>query len=155
MAILSDYFPYLIIMSAALSVIACVGLLWLTLRLKKLFKGADGRDVHGVIRGIKREIASLTVAKKDFSNYIDSAEVRIKKSVKHVGMVRFNSFQNLGGSQSFSLAMLDENKDGIVLSSLYGREGNRVYAKTIVKGAPQYKLLQEEEEAIKLAVSRQ
>lgn len=128
--------------------------LWFAARLRRFFSGASGRDLEGVIDGMKRELGELKNKHREVAEYIAAAEPRLKKSIKHVGMVRFNSFQDIGGQQSFSVALLDENRDGVVISSLYGREGNRVYAKTIVKGEPQFKLAPEEEEAIKLAYNR-
>ncbi|MBI5742541.1 MAG: DUF4446 family protein [Candidatus Niyogibacteria bacterium] len=155
MAILTNYLDYFTIGAAVLALVSFLWILILHLRLRKLFSGASGRDVEGVVSGVKRELENLRQEQKNVAEYIAQSEPRLKKSLKHVGMVRFNSFQDLGGQQSFAVALLDEHKDGVVISSLYGREGNRTYAKTIVKGEPQFKLSPEEEEAIKLAMDRQ
>jgi len=72
-------------------------------------------------------------------------------SVQKVGIVRYNPFSNVGGKQSFSIALLDGNNDGIVLTSLYGREGSRVYAKPLKNGVSEYSLSSEEKEAIEAA----
>lgn len=74
-----------------------------------------------------------------------------KFSIQKIGVVRFNPFSQVGGDQSFSLALLDGNDSGIVITSLYSREGNRVYGKSIKNGKSDYSLSKEEEEAIERA----
>ena len=72
-------------------------------------------------------------------------------SLQKVGTVRFNPFSEVGGDQSFSIALLDGNDDGVVITSLYSREGNRVYGKPIKAGQSEYSLSKEEKEAIEKA----
>jgi len=74
-------------------------------------------------------------------------------TIQKVGIIRFNPFKEIGGDQSFSVALLDGNNDGIVITSLYTREGNRVYGKPIKKGFSEYILSGEEKEAINKALS--
>jgi len=92
--------------------------------------------------------------KEDFSNL--SQEFNdLKKThqfdIQKVGIIRFNPFSEIGGDQSFSVALLDGNDDGIVLTSFYTREGNRVYGKPIKQGESQYALSKEEIKAIEMA----
>ena len=54
--------------------------------------------------------------------------------VQRVGMARFDAFDDVGGEQSFALALLDANNTGVVVTSLYGRQDCRVYIKGINKG---------------------
>ena len=74
-----------------------------------------------------------------------------KLAIQKVGMVRFNPFGDLGGDQSFSIALLDLDDTGIVITSLYTREGNRVYGKAIKNGVSEHSLAKEEKEAISRA----
>lgn len=74
-----------------------------------------------------------------------------KLSFQKVSLIRFNPFKEVGGDQSFSIALLDLNNNGFVISSIYGRDGNRVYAKAINNGKSQHSLSEEEKEAIKRA----
>jgi len=66
-------------------------------------------------------------------------------------MIRFNPFNETGGNQSFSVAILDGNDCGIVISSLFSRNENRVYGKPIKNGVSEFPLTDEEKEAIRLA----
>lgn len=69
-------------------------------------------------------------------------------SIQKVGIVRYNPFSQVGGDQSFSLAVLDGNNDGVVITSYYTREGNRVYGKPILGGKSDYSLSEEEKQVI-------
>jgi hypothetical protein len=98
---------------------------------------------------------------EDFKK-IKEENKRIKKEIKeikekqkfflqNVKMIRFNPFYEEGGNQSFVLALLDENIDGVVITSLYTKEGNRIYGKPILKGKSEFSLSKEEKEIIRIA----
>lgn len=76
---------------------------------------------------------------------------RSKGFIQHLGIVRFNAFEGMGSDLSFSLALMDEEGNGVVLSSLYGRDESRVYGKPLQGGQSSYLLTDEEKEAIRLA----
>lgn len=72
-----------------------------------------------------------------------------RHAIQHVGLVRFNPFDDTGGNQSFALALLDANADGIVLSSLHSRTATRVYVKAILAGRSDAQLSAEEIAALR------
>ncbi|NCU42338.1 MAG: DUF4446 family protein [Candidatus Moranbacteria bacterium] len=78
------------------------------------------------------------------------------KGVYKIGLIRFNPFKDVGGNQSFALALLDQEKTGVVISSLYTREGTRIYTKPVYKGdaLEDHSFTEEEKEAIKKANSK-
>lgn len=75
-------------------------------------------------------------------------------SLQKISMVRFNPFGDVGGDQSFSLAMLDGQDSGLIISSIHGRGGTRVYAKPIDFGKSKYSLSAEEKKALSQAIKR-
>jgi len=85
---------------------------------------------------------------KKISNRMKELRKDNKFSIQGIGIVRFNPFKKSGGDQSFSIALLDGDKDGVVITSLYGREGNRIFAKPIKKGKSEYLLTEEEKRVI-------
>lgn len=87
-----------------------------------------------------------------FSEELEKLKKESKFSIQKIGIVRFNPFFEIGGNQSFSVALLDGNNNGFVITSLYTREGNRIYAKPIVDEKSQYLLSKEEKEAIEKAI---
>lgn len=80
-------------------------------------------------------------------------EARSRGSLQHVGLVRFNPFEDTGSDQSFAIALLDGEQDGIVISSLHGRTNTRLFAKPVQGGRSNHALSDEEEQAIAIAVS--
>ena len=102
-------------------------------------------------KNLKRLLSQFKNLKEGFkkiSNKMEDLKKNNKFSIQGIGMIRFNPFKESGGDQSFSIALLDGNKDGVVITSLYGREGNRIFAKPIKKGKSEYLLTEEEKEAI-------
>ncbi len=102
-------------------------------------------------KNLKEILSQFKELKEDLTNISQELE-KIKKentfSVQKVGIVRFNPFKETGGNQSFSIALLDARNNGVTISSLYGREGNRVFAKPIKNSLSTYTLSKEEERAI-------
>jgi len=78
---------------------------------------------------------------------------RSATSIQHIGLVRFNPFDDTGSDQSFAIALLDDRRDGVVVSSLHGRSNTRVFAKPVEGGASSHALSDEETKAIRIAVS--
>lgn len=76
------------------------------------------------------------------------AEEKLRKSVDRAELVRFNAFDNMGSDLSFSLALLNQEGDGVVLSSINSREESRVYAKPITSGQSTYHLSNEEKQVL-------
>jgi hypothetical protein len=83
---------------------------------------------------------------------IDSA---LTYAVRNVALVRFDAFDDMAGRLSFSVALLDDNGDGVTLSSIAGRADTRVYAKGIKGGRSDHELSPEEDQAITAAIRNQ
>jgi hypothetical protein len=77
----------------------------------------------------------------------------LRSSIRRIGLVRFDAFEDMGGRLSFSAALLDENGDGIVITSINGRQDTRCYAKTVQRGTSVHNLSDEEEQAIREALT--
>jgi putative membrane protein len=73
---------------------------------------------------------------------------QMKSCVQKVKLMRYNAFSDTGSDLSYSLSLLDENNNGVVLSSIYGREDNRTYAKPIENGKSTYNLSEEEKKVL-------
>lgn len=141
-----NYF-YIAIVAIALLVVGWV--LSIELRLKKIFKGKKAQDLEEVFVSLGEELKKLDIAQEEIKKYLESAEKRLKNSIQSINTVRFNPFGDSGSNQSFSIAFLNENNDGVVISSLHSREGVRIYAKPIKNRQSEYTLTEEEKEAIK------
>lgn len=74
-------------------------------------------------------------------------------ALRHVGLVRYDAFADIGGRLSYSLALLDGDGDGVVLSAIQGRDETRSYAKQIIGGQGESALSPEEEDAVRAAMT--
>ena len=90
---------------------------------------------------------------KKISQELENLKKEGKFSIQKVGIIRYSPFKEVGGNQSFSIALLDGKNTGVVITSLYNREGSRVYGKSIKSGQSEHLLSGEEKEAIEKAIS--
>jgi hypothetical protein len=118
-------------------------------RLKKLFRGKKASDLENVLQLLGNDLKNLQTSQKETEDYLKEVEERLKKSLKKVGIVRYNPYsETVGSNQSFSLAFLDEKGNGAVISGLYNRGNIKIYAKPIQEYKSEYTLSEEENEAI-------
>ena len=122
-------------------------------RTRSFFSGKEGKDLEEVIY---TQIKNSDKINENINKiYKENIQIRenIQKCIQKVGVVRFNPFGEVGGNQSFAIALLDNSLSGVIILSLYSREGVKIYSKQIVEGKSEYKLTKEEEEAIKIAMN--
>jgi len=120
-------------------------------KLKIFFNGKRAVDLEGVLF---EEIKRLKKTESDIEELFNSSRVlkeMASSSIQKVGLIRFNPFKDTGGDQSFSIALLNSKNDGLIISSLFTRQGNRIYTKPIKEGKSTYRLSKEEMESIKNA----
>ena len=97
------------------------------------------------------ELNKLDANFKKISKELENLKKEKVFSVQKFSIIRFNPFNEVGGDQSFSIALLDGYDCGMVLTSHYTRNGNRVYAKPVKNGRSEYTLSEEEVRAINSA----
>ena len=110
-------------------------------------KGEGGDDAESV--------ALLRAAQNAFSkrtdDRLDELERILQREVHRVGFVRYNSFSDVGSDLSFTLALVNAEGDGVVVTSIYSREETRTYGKSVRKFVPQQGASKEEQSAIAMA----
>ncbi len=120
-------------------------------RVDALTQGVDGRSLEEVIGTHAGRTVAVSAEVDRLVERTATLERGGRKAFQRIGLVRFNPFEDTGGNQSFALALLDADDDGIVVSSLHARGGTRIYAKAVVGGRPEASLSDEETEAVRLA----
>lgn len=120
-------------------------------RFKELFAGKKASDLEGVMFEQIKRLRQHDKDIKELFRMSKSAGLMASRSIQKASVIRYNPFGDTGGNQSFAIALLDSNDNGLIISSLYSREGMRVYSKPIKKGKSKYPLSDEEVEAIKIA----
>lgn len=128
-------------------------LIYFEIRLKKFWRGKKGSDLEEIIANVGHELIRLHKETGKLEARQFEMNNRLRKSIQKVHTLRFNPFRDQGGNQSFATCMLNEEGDGVVVSSLYSRDKVSVYAKPIKNLTSEYELSIEEKEALKMAVS--
>lgn len=121
--------------------------------MKRLLAGKDAKSLEDTIVALTSDIRALEKFQGDTTNYLKDAEKRIKRSIQGVETIRFNAFKGTGegGNQSFAIALLSEEGDGTVVSSLYARDRMSVFAKPIKNFTSEFEMTEEEQKVVKQA----
>lgn len=128
-------------------------ILYLETRLKKLLAGRDGKSLEGSIRSVHTHLGKLEA--ENYKNHKALKELgqKMSKAIRGVNTERFDAFAGNGGGgrQSFATALIDEEGNGVVISSLYARDRVSVYAKPLVKFKSKFELNAEEKKSLEQA----
>ena len=123
-------------------------------RLKKFTLGKDGKS-------LEKDIIALYEDNKFLKNNLEhnKKDIRIlyknmESAFQKVGIVKYDAFKQMGGQLSFSLALLDENNNGLILNSVHSTEGCYTYTKKITAGVCEIDLGEEESQALAIAMSK-
>lgn len=103
------------------------------------------------IPGLRRRRAIEPLTPEEVSAEISALNADAASALRHVAVVRYDAFGDMGGHLSWSLALLDDGGDGVVLTSIHGRSDSRTYAKNVSGWSASQQLSPEEEEAVDLA----
>ncbi len=146
---------------AAVALLACVALLVSIRRLRRaqrLVLGELGeRDLVAHAAEVQTAFEALHDYMEDAARRLDgrleAAELALRGRIAHRALVRYDAYNELSGQQSTSIALLDDERSGIVLSCIHHRDQARVYAKQVRGGQGELELSPEEAEAVRLAVT--
>jgi len=144
---------------AVVALLSCFGL-WLKLRRvrgdQRVVLGDRGQDLVAHAASMQQQFEALSSYVEDaatrLGDRVQAAEKRLDGAVAHLALVRYDAYGEMSGRQSTSIAFLDANRSGIVLSSIHHRDTARLYAKQVRQGAAEIELSPEEDEAIRLAL---
>lgn len=143
-----------IIFFVFIAIAILVGTVWMFVtekRLKRFFLGKKAKDLEDTITILEQEINKLNKAKDNIEKEIVTINTKLRKSIRGLDTIRFNPFPDQGSNQSFAIGMLNEEGDGLVMSSLYSRERMSIFAKPIKNGKSTYELTTEEIEVLEKA----
>ena len=149
--ILSNPLLVAVIVLCVVTIILLVLVIILYMKLRRFLVGIDSKHIGDSLTFVSNNLKDLQEFKMELEKYLTTVEKRLKKSVQTVNTVRFNPFKGTGGggNQSFATSFLNEEGDGVVISSLYSRDHVSVFSKPIKKHASEYELSEEEIEAVK------
>lgn len=143
--------PILLAIIGVLFLISLISL-WLTIDVRKkwntLFGNRRGATADDITKDTLMRLGKIETELETLRPRVTFFNEATRTSIQKVGFKRYNPFQDTGSDQSFSLALLDHENNGVVISSLYLREGVRVYAKKIEAGKASQALFDEEKEVL-------
>jgi hypothetical protein len=153
------------IIAIAAAGVGGVSLIWavsLTMAIRRLraaqraVLGGGEQDLVAHAAHLQSSFESLAQYVEDFGGRLDArvthAETRLDGTVAHRGLIRYDAYGEMSGRQSTSLALLDANHSGVVLSTIHHRDHARLYAKQIHRGKSDLQLSPEESEAVHRAL---
>ena len=153
------------IVAAALGLVALASAAALALALRRLRRAqrqvlgehgerdlvAQGAELQSAFEALREYVDEIA---QRFDARLGGAEQRLDGVLAQRGLVRYDAYNELSGHQSLSIALLDSNRSGIVLTSIHHRDSARLYAKLVTAGAAELALSPEEEEALRIALER-
>ena len=146
--------------AAAVAVVALVLAAWIWLRVQRLKTGQEvllggGKgDLVDFAVSLQGRIDDLHRAVDEVAAGLVRVDRRADESVRNVSIVRYDAYENTGGHQSASLAVLDSGRTGVVVTAIQGRDYARIYMKELDRGKASVALSPEEAEAVERAMSR-
>ncbi|HOB19656.1 MAG TPA: DUF4446 family protein [Candidatus Atribacteria bacterium] len=153
--LINEYSAELVLISLAVALVSIIVVIVnyvrttkLLKKYKKLMRGADSKSLESMLLNHLDTVQQGMNRMAAIEDELKNQSARMKNCVQHIGIVRYNAFDNMGGDQSFSIAMLDDRGDGFVITSLYGRNTSTTFAKPVKARQSTYPLTDEEKEAI-------
>lgn len=145
-----------------LYIILALNFLWLSIltftlfriliHYKKLTRGDKNENLIGIWEKYLEKEKQNEISLEDLHGQLSKLGEKSVYPIQKVGVVRFNPFNEDGGNQSFAVSLLDENGNGMLLSSLHGRGLTRVYAKPVKGFGPEdFEFSKEEQDAVLIA----
>jgi biopolymer transport protein ExbB/TolQ len=123
-------------------------------RVDSLTRGKDTESLEDIILSYLKRVESLEEGEEITRAALTAIKDNLKITYQKKGLVKYDAFREMSGALSYSLALLDKENNGVLISSMYSREGCYTYAKDIVNGESKINLSEEEAEALKQAMNQ-
>lgn len=121
-------------------------------RYDELMKGVSGGNLEDMILSYAKTVNSVKADVKELNKKSNIMEKELSSAINKVYSKRYNAFPDMGSDLSFSLILLNSKNTGVIITSIYGRDENRVYLKPVERGKCSYALSPEEQELLYNAV---
>ena len=118
--------------------------------LKKL---GNGENIQEILEKHIDKINKTITKNEELDKFCKDLNNDIKHCIQKIGIYRYNAYKDTGSDLSFTLALLDENNNGVVLNGIYSRDMSNIYAKPVENGHSTYKITDEEKQAIDRAIN--
>ena len=140
------------LLGLVVAVVALVAIRKARRDLTLLAADGDGESFVSAVARKTEQVEALRVEVDDLAALLAQTRTELADAIRHVSVVRYDAFGDMGGRLSFSAAMLDDGGDGLVLTSIHGRSETRSYIKGVKSGQSDASLSPEELQAISFAL---
>lgn len=121
--------------------------------LRNLFAGPEGIDLEAMIKRCQEQAEAAMVRSDELETKLVEMRQQVRGCIQHFGLVRYDGFGDVSGQQSFSLVILDADRNGAIVTGLFSRAASRCYGKAVIAGTPEQSLTDEEQQALDMALS--
>lgn len=152
--------PYIILGIIVINIVLIILYIYDSVKLKKInekyekfMKKLGNGNIEEDLKIYLDKVENIENKNKEILNYCDFLDKEVEKSIKKIGIVRYNAFKDTGSDLSFALALLNDHNDGVILNGIYSRDTSNIYAKPIKNAISKYTLSEVEKEALDKAIN--
>jgi hypothetical protein len=159
--IISEFQGYIIFVLAAVNIIFFILIIILfsslskvEKRYRKFMRGVNNKNLEELVTSYLDKIDEVKATSDSVKALYEDIDNRVKGCVQKTSIVRYKAFEDVGSDLSFSIALLNDTNDGVILTGIYGRNESTTYAKPVDKGISRYDLSEEEKHVLNDAINK-
>lgn len=159
--IISDFQGYIIFALAVMNIIFLILIIILFSSLskvekkyRKFMRGVNNKNLEELVTSYLDKVDEAKLTSENVKNLYEDIDNRVKGCIQKASIVRYKAFEDVGSDLSFSIALLNDYNDGVIVSGIYGRNESTTYAKPIDKGISRYDLSEEEKHVLNDAIDK-
>jgi ABC-type proline/glycine betaine transport system substrate-binding protein len=124
-------------------------------RYRKFMRGVNNKNLEELVMTYLDKVDEATRVSQSTKDLYEEMDIRLKGCIQNTSIIRYKAFEDVGSDLSFSIALLDDNSDGVIITGIYGRNDSTTYAKPIDKGISRYDLSEEEQHVLRDAMIKE
>lgn len=123
-------------------------------KYRKFMRGVDNKNLEELVTGYLDKIDKVKEDTEYMKELYNSLDMKLKGCIQKVSIIRYRAFEDVGSDLSFSIAMVDDNNDGVIITGIYGRNESTTYAKPVDRGISRYELSEEENQVLQNCINK-
>lgn len=124
-------------------------------RYRKFMRGVNNKNLEELVMTYLDKVDESNRISQGTKDLYEEMDRRLKGCIQRTSIIRYKAFEDVGSDLSFSIALLDDNSDGVIITGIYGRNDSTTYAKPIDKGISRYDLSEEEQHVLRDAMIKE
>ena len=145
---------FLLVLTLIIAVAALLKVSKLQDMYEKFLGGSSKNTIEAILLDYYTQTKSIDERYSGIQKDLKKLEDDMESCLQKVAIVRYNPFKETGGNLCYALAMLNKKNDGVLINSIFSRDGSYNYGKPVVNGKSEFNLSTEEQEALDLALKQ-